>query len=312
MLSLIPIFIYLLIVKLLDNFSLVTWRMLAVCGLGGASICTLLLTIDAVAMLNNAPGELFPIIEETLKGLFVLLLIARHKILFFAEALCYGAAIGAGFALCENIAYAFYNTEMTELIFAFRGFGTALVHMGCTATMAALTLSLNKYVATVSVILIHYLYNLFLLPEFVQLIATITIFIVTFSAISYYDEKRIYKWMDYSITNDVSLLAAIREGKLTETPAGQYLLKIKEHFNSEVFFDMICYVQLYLEIIIKGKSRILLEEEGFNMPMTSEEAERERSMKVELHTLQKNIGPIGIQLLRPILRYNIEDLKVLK
>ena len=34
-------------------------------------------------------------------------------------------------------------------------------------------------------------------------------------------------------------------------------------------------------------------------------------MKMELQALRKNIGPMGIQLLRPILRYNIEDLKVL-
>lgn len=311
MLSLIPIFVYLLIVKLLDNFSLVRWKMLVRCGLCGALICALLLLIDAVAMLNDTPGELFPILEETLKGSIILLLISRHKILFFAEALCFGAAVGAGFALCENIAYAFYNTEMTSLLFAFRGFGTALLHMGCTAMMAALALSVNKYLAIISAIIIHYTYNLFLLPEFVQLLVTIIVFIVIFAIISYFDERRIYQWLDYSITDDVALLAAIREGKLTDTPTGEYLQKIKSHFPAEVFFDMICFMQLYLEIIIRGKSRMLLEEEGMSTPLTPEEEEKETSMKIELQTLQKNIGPMGIQLLRPILRYNIEDLKVL-
>ena len=312
MLSLIPIFIYLLIVKLLDNFSIVKWKMLAICGLGGASICLLLLTVDTSHTLKKAPVELFPIVEEMLKGALVLFLIFRHKILFFAEALCYGAAVGAGFALCENMAYAFYNTDMTALLFAFRGFGTALLHMGCTALMAALALSINKYLAIIPVIGIHYLYNLFLLPEFVQLIVTIITFFIIFAAISYYDERRIYKWLDFSITDDIALLTAIHEGKLTETPAGAYLLKIQKHFPAKVFFDMICYVQLYLEILIEGKSRMMLEEEGLSIPMTPEEKEKERGMKVELQTLRKNIGPMGIQLLRPILRYNIEDLKVLK
>lgn len=311
MLSLIPIFIYLLIVKLLDNFSLVKWKMLATCGLGGSLICALLLLIDTADTMDKTPEEFFPILEETLKGAFVLLLIFRHRILFFAEALCYGAAVGAGFAICENIAYAFYNTDMTTLLFAFRGFGTALLHMGCTALMAALALSINKYLAIIPVAGIHYLYNLFLLPEFVQLIVTIITFFIIFAAISYYDERRIYQWLDFSITDDVALLTAIHEGKLTDTPAGEYLLKIQKHFPAEVFFDMICYVQLYLEILIKGKSRMMLEEEGLSVPMTSEEKEKEKSMKMELQALRKNIGPMGIQLLRPILRYNIEDLKVL-
>lgn len=310
MLSLIPIFIYLIAIKQLDDFSLVKWRMLVLCGMAGIAVCLALVLLSA-KMAAAMPDGCFPIVEEMCKGGIVLLLILRRRIVFFAEALCYGAAVGAGFALCENLTYALYNTEMTEMMFAFRGFGTALLHMGCTALFAATALSVSKYVAILPGAFIHYLYNMFLLPEFLQLLITVVFFLCLFVAISTYNDRRIYKWMDYSITDDVKLLVAIHEGRLTETPAGKYLLKIQKHFDSEVFFDMVCYVQLYLEILIRGKSRMLLEQSGMAEPLTREQQEETESMKRELLALHKNIGTIGVQILSPILRYNAEDLKII-
>lgn len=310
MLSLIPIFIYLIIIKLLDNFSLVKWRMLIQCGLAGILVCAALALTSA--MTTAIPDGCYPLIEETGKGAIILYLIRRHKILFFAEALCYGAAVGAGFALCENLIYAFYNAGMTDIAFAFRGFGTALLHMGCTALLAVCALNFNRYLAVIPGILIHYIYNMFLLQEFVQLLLMVILFLTMFVVISLYDERRIFRWMDTSITDDIKLLVAIHEGRLTDTPAGKYLLKIKTHFPAEVFFDMICYVQLYLDMLIKGKSRMLLVQADLAEALSPEEKELDRSMKQELSTLRKNIGPIGIQILRPILRYDMEDLKILE
>lgn len=308
MLSLIPIFIYLIIIKLLDNFYLVKWRILMQCGLAGILVCAVVALPSALT--TAIPDGCYPLIEEIGKGAFVMYLIRRHKILFFAEALCYGAAVGAGFALCENLAYAFYNANMTDIAFAIRGFGTALLHMGCTALLAVCALNFNRHLAILPGTLIHYIYNMFLLQEFVQMLLTAILFMSMFVAISLYDERRIYRWMDTSITDDVKLLAAIHEGRLADTPAGKYLLRIKNHFPAEVFFDMICYVQLYLDILIKGKSRMLLKQAGLAEALTPEEKELNQSMKQELRTLRKNIGPIGIQILRPILRYDMEDLKV--
>lgn len=310
MLSLVPIFIYIIVIKLLDNFSIVKWRMLMLCGVAGLFVCAMLALL-AIGAAGKIPDDVFPFLEEMGKGAVVLCLIRRHKILFFAEALCYGAAIGAGFALLENLVYAFYNADMTNMVFAFRGFGTALLHMGCTALFATTALSINKYVAVIPGVVIHYMYNMFLLPEFLQLVLTVIVFLCMFVAISVYDEKRIYRWMDNSVTNDVDLLVAIHKGELANTPAGEYLQKIQKHFESEVFFDMICYVQLYLEIVIKGKGRMLLEQAGLAEPLTQDEMERDRSMKQELLALRKNIGTIGVQILRPILRYDMEDLKLL-
>lgn len=315
LLAILPIFIYLLIVKLLDDFTIVSWRMLGLSDMMGIIACGLAIATDQA--LQGAPSvmslhiQLFPLIEELLKGLFILWLLSRKKILFFAEALCYGAAIGAGFALLENLLYGYLHPEITWMTEAFRGFGTALLHMGCSALFAVTALSVSRYLAIIPAFMIHYLYNLFLLPEYVQLITTILLFLTLFVCISLYNEKRVIRWMDDSIIDDIRLLVAIREGRLTDTPAGHYLLTVKEHFQPELFFDMICYMQLYLELLIKGKSRMLLEQEGLAWPLTPEEKDLRASMKTELHTLQRSIGFMGLQVLRPILRYSREDLKIM-
>lgn len=308
MLSLLPIFAYLVIVKLLDNFSFVRWQMIAVCGAAGVSACGFAVAIDYMAVL---PGELFPVLEEMLKGLIILYLIVKRKVVFFAEALCYGAAVGAGFALLENTLYVFSYPEMSGVVEAFRGFGTALLHMGCTATFAVFAICVNRYLAIIPAALVHYLYNMFLLPESLQIILTIVLFLVFFSIISIYDEKRIYKWLDSSIANDIKLLAAIRKGQLADTSAGRYLCEVKKHFPPEVFFDMICYVQLYIELLVKGKSRLLLQQEGLAEPLSEEEKDRIEEQKKELHSLSESIGFIGRHVLRPILRFDIEDIRII-
>lgn len=314
MLAILPIFIYLLIVKLLDNFTIVSWRMLGISGMMGMMAAVVAMAIDQLLQSSGiAPDvtQLFPLIEELLKGLCILYLMSRRKILFFAEALCYGVAIGAGFALLENCLYDYLHPEITWQTEAFRGLGTALLHMGCSALFAVTALSVSRYLAIVPAFVVHYLYNLFLLPEYVQLITTILLFLTLFVCISIYNERRITQWMDDSIIDDIRLLVAIREGRLADTPAGHYLLTVKEHFEPELFFDMICYMQLYLELLIKGKSGMLLEQEGIDLPLTDEETKLRASMKTELRTLQHRIGYMGRQMLRPILRYNREDLKII-
>lgn len=161
-------------------------------------------------------------------------------------------------------------------------------------------------------IAVHFVYNMFLLTSFVHIVAFVIILLVIFVIISECNERRIYRWMDHSITYDVQLLCAIRSGQLANTDAGKYLLSIKEQFEPEVFFDIICYMQLYLELVIKGKSRILMQQEGLAGMPTPEDQQRHREMLSELHTLRHNIGYMGIHVLRPIVRFNKEDLAILK
>lgn len=318
--SLFPIIIYLIILKLLDGFRMVRWFVFAACLGCGALSCAL-----AAAIAWNADiTSLMPAIEEVLKASFVVTLIARRRIVFFAEAMVYGAAIGGGFALLENCIYVHLNPDMLFGTALFRGIATSMLHMGCTAIFAVIMLlckiwgakSLPIYaIAPASAIIIpvavHYIYNLHLLPEMVQLTITVIAFLFMFIGISGYNERRIYQWMDHSISYDIQLLSAIKQGQLTETKAGQYLISIRNQFDAEVFFDIVCFMQLYLELVVEGKSRMLLEQEGLAPPLTPEQQRIHQAKVTELHTLRRNIGRIGEYILRPIITIKDTDLRII-
>lgn len=313
LLALLPIATYLIILKVLDSFKLVRWQRLAACVAWGMTACGITIGIE---MLTTPPDSIFPVMEEVLKSMLIVWLVGRKKILFFAEALCYGAAIGAGFGIVENITYLYYNPDMTAVTALFRGMGTALMHMGCTALVASLVPAIGRLSGTLAglclAMAVHSVYNMFLLSEFLQVVVIVIVFILMFVLVSDYNERRIYRWLDHSITYDVQLLMAIKEGRLADTNTGRYLLSVKEQFLPEVFFDIICYMQLYLELVIQGKSRMLLQQEGLATPLTPDNQQRHDEMLAELHALERNIGIMGKHILHPIIRFSKEDLAVLK
>lgn len=323
--SLFPIVIYLIVLKLLDGFKMVRWKMFVSCLLLGMLSCG----VAAIMTWHMDAGMWVPVIEELLKGAIVLMLIARKKIVFFVEALVYGAATGGGFALLENTIYLHSYPDMLFGTALFRGFSTALLHIGCTTLTASLCLYIKHaiqykpdnlyawlrttlFVAGLALPFgIHYIYNMHLLPSMVQMLTTIVVFTIIFHAISSYNENRIYKWLDHSISYDVQLLAAMRQGQLAETNTGRYLISIRSQFDAEVFFDMLCFMQLYLELVVAGKSRMLLEQEGLAKPLTDSERQLHKEKLTELHTLRRNIGKMGEYVLRPIISLNDTDLRVI-
>ena len=310
--SILPIAIYIVVLMLLDSFRLVKARMLAVCIALGIISCAMsaLITWN----IDVAPWTIS--IEEILKGLMVLALTMRKRIVFFVEAMVYGATVGSGFALAENILYLQSIPDMMPGTALFRGLSTSLLHMGCTALMAAAILDTKyarKALAFIIVpVAIHYVYNMMIVEPLIQMTVTILTFLAIFVIISNYNERRIYRWFDHSITFDIKLLGAIREGKLIDTNTGKYLQLIKKQFDPEVFFDLICFVQLYLELVIEGKSRMLLEEEGLARPLTAEEQTQHKEKVTELKQLRKNIGLLGEYLLRPVIIIQDQDMRFMQ
>ena len=309
--SILPILIYLVVLKFLDGFRLLRWWTVPWCIIAGALCCLVPFIVSQFITV----GQLMPLTEEILKGCIALVLVRRKRIVFFAEALIYGATIGGGFALLENSIYLYYNPDMLLGTALFRGFATSMLHMGCTALVAVIIL-LAKYQRWTALLLplpvaLHYIYNMHLLPPIIQLGVTVVFFLIVFVAISIYNERRIYQWMDHSITFDVQLLAAIKQGHLADTTAGKYLVGVRQQLDPEVFFDVICFMQLYLELVVAGKSRMLLEQEGLAMPLSAAEQQTHTEKLAELQALKGRIGRIGIRILRPVISLKDTDLRVL-
>ena len=316
--SVIPLLLYLLVLKSLDSFRIVHWRWLVVCMAVGCGSC---LVAWAFSEMSSALAVPFyaPLIEEILKALVALCVMRLFRIVFFAEALCYGAAIGAGFSLVENIIYINFSPDMLFATALFRGLGTSMLHIGCSSLFLVLWLlaknnswkSVFRLWGILPCILIHALYNLHHFQPLVQMVAVVVIFFVIFLCVSNYNEKCIGKWLDQSMMYDIDLLSAIKDGTLPDTKAGQYLMSVKEQFDPYVFLDMICYVQLYLELTITAKSRMMLRESGLLDAESEDDKSQRTAMLTEFNTLRGNIGKMGEIILHPIVKMTAEDKRLI-
>ena len=108
--------------------------------------------------------------------------------------------------------------------------------------------------------------------------------------------------MDHSISIDVQTSSAIRNGNFSSTRAGEYLLGVKEQFDPEVFFDMVCYVQLFLELRIEKQSYMLLCQAGFGGEAMGVTLQEHQAKKAELESLSRRIGKTGMWVLSPLIQ----------
>lgn len=318
LISIFPNALYLLVLKALDSFALARFKLILRNMLFGLIWCALAFVLTNPACLGIpvtiGSVSLMPLIEEVLKGCILAWLIVRGKFKFMAQCLIYGAAIGSGFSLLENIIYFYFNPEMAVLTAIVRGFGCAILHMGCTALFATVLLLMSKgfskvlsiVISIVPSVAIHSLHNLVLEKELMSpalaLVLIIFIFIALFIILFAFGEKKIYKWMDHSIGNDIQTLSAIRSGNFALTKAGEYLMAVKENFPAEEFFDMICYVQLCMELRIEKQSDMLLRQAGFGEEDAGRRHDERSVKKAELASLSRQIGKTGMRVLAPLIQ----------
>ena len=326
--ALLPILAYLGILQIYDAFSMTRWRRLASHALWGAAVTIITYTLvilwryfhDGQPWTGLLPSIL---IEEFLKAIVLVILVSRRQIAFLAEAQIYGQAVGAGFAFVENILYLTHFPDIGIGTAIVRGMGTSMLHMGCTSTVVSLWLLMpwNKESQQYNIrwnyifgtllfipsIAIHYVYNMWLFSPSTQLLCVIIIFLLIYSIVGIINERLTLRWLDLSIQTDIVLLQAIQEGRLCHTNSGKYLENIRERFEPLVFFDMCVYVQLYIEMLIAGKSRLMLRDAGLQVEMSQEEKTAHTAKLAELHAISARIPRVGHYLLRPILHTSVKN-----
>jgi hypothetical protein len=215
----------------------------------------------------------------------------------------------------------------------FRGLEVALVHMGCSAIVAAglmLTvriiersrsrLGLKKSDIGMSVFLLleapvlHVFHNTF---HFVPLVQFIFVFGTMGGLLMwtyYYDVDMIHRWIDKSLDKQLALLDSIKSGQLDNTQTGIFLVSIKEKFPPEDFFDIICYVQLHVELSVAAKSRVMIRESGLvkDLPLTEDNKALILSQYEEYKLLERRLGKTARMTIAPIVKYYPADYKALE
>lgn len=317
--SLIPVFLFLIFLIYLDSFKLIKIPVAVICviwGLLSAIIAyfinTTILNSDLIEF-ESYSKYIAPVVEEILKFLLIIVLIRINKIGFMIDGAIYGFAIGAGFAFIENIFYLNTIETTNMMIWVVRGFGTAVMHGGATSITVIFAMSLiNQHKhrfhffipGLLIAMLIHALYNQFFLSPLISTVIIIVAVVGSILVIFQRNEKSLQDWLEVEFDSEVKLLQMIKKGKFSSTKTGEFLLSIKDRFTPEIVFDMYCYISLYLELSIRAKTNLMLKENG--LPIQKDKVLKNKLE--ELKALQKNIGKTSLMSISPILRMSKKDL----
>ena len=316
--SLLPVFVFLTALIFLDSYKLVKLRAVISTILLGCLVAGVLVAISLFGLVEvddvMYPKYGAPIIEELLKGIFLIYLIRSKKIGFMVDAAIYGFAIGAGFAFVENIHYLSTLPSSNLFLWIIRGFGTAIMHGGTTALFGVISKDLcDRHSSEQSrfflpglgtAIVIHSFYNHFFFSPQISTVIILIVLPAVFMILFSWSEKATRMWLGVGFDTDMELLGMITTGNISETKIGRYLQSLKQRFPGEMIVDMLCLLRLHLELSVRAKGMLLMREAGFRSAADASIKEK----FAELNYLEKSIGKTGQFAIAPFLHTSSRDL----
>lgn len=319
-LSLLPVLVFLAALMFLDSYKLVKRKSVIVALAVGCGSAIASLYVNRVLIeISGMEVSLFtrygaPVVEEILKSAWLVVLMFRRKIGFTIDAAIFGAALGAGFALVENIYYLQSVANADILIWVVRGFGTAIMHAGVTATFAVIAKGMSDAHPPLRIrwllpglifsIVIHSIYNQFILPPMVATFVILVVQPLMFLIIFQYSEKSLGAWLGKGMDAELELFDLITSGEIGETKLGKYLESLKDKFPGPVVVDMLCYLRIHLELALAAKGFLMMRHSGHKTEIDPEI----RAQFEEMKFLEKSIGPTGKLAIAPIIQTSDRDL----
>lgn len=310
-LALLPVVGFLVVLYMMDSFKLVPLGAIlgALVAGGGAALIALWLwsAFSLDLQTGNAVSYyIAPVIEETLKGTVIVLLILRGRAGFLVDAAVQGFAVGAGFALVENVTYlhAFGTAPLT--LWLVRGLGTAMLHGGTTTIFAIMARALSDRFrhqphlaflpGLAAAIVIHSAFNHLLLPPIV--LAAVVMFVLPLLILFVFDrsERATREWMGAGMDLDIEVLQLVASEHFAVTRLGQYLQELRARFPGVVVANMYCLLRLELELSVHARAMIMAREAGLDL---AGDEDLDASLQ-ERDYLQRSIGKVGLLALRPL------------
>lgn len=320
LLATLPIVLFLLALIYLDSYKLVGLpAVLANVGAGVAAAMAafwvnswILTGLQWDAASYTRYGS--PVIEEVFKSLFLLYLIRTRKAGFLVDAAIYGFAIGAGFALAENLYYLKSRPEADLPVWLIRGFGTATMHGCATALFGIVSKLLTEVRSSVQIgvflpglaaaMVAHSVHNHFVIPPLLSTAAIMVFFPALVILVYWRSERSLQQWLGVGFDADMELLKLINSGKLSSSRVGIYLQSLMKSFRGEVVADMLCYLRIQVELAMRAKGAFLMQKSGYAICPDPEI----RDKFEELRYLERQIGKTGKQAVAPFVHTRSHDL----
>jgi protease PrsW len=311
-LALVPVLLFAAVLYAMDSFKLVRPPAVVTAmaaGAGAAFICVplhewLLASsgVDQQAFIRYVA----PLTEEVFKAVFVVALVARRRVGFLVDAGVLGFAVGAGFALVENVLYLHALPGAPTTLWLVRGVGTAVLHGAATAMFAMISrtladrhpdrLRLVFWPGLAAAVAVHSAFNHVPLPP-VAMTALMLAVLPPLLLLVYTRSERVTReWVGAGLDLDLELLQLVRSEAFGFTRFGSYLRDLRGQVPGQLVADMYCLLRLELELSIQAKAMLMAREAGLAVPVDEDLT----AALTEVDYLQASIGKTGMLALKPL------------
>jgi len=313
LIGVLPVLGFLAALLYLDSYKLVTMRVVvAVVGSGLVAAVVCYFANGYLAGLADVDFRVYsryvgPVLEEFAKALVIVILIRAHRVGFLVDAAILGFAAGTGFAIVENVYYQRLVPDASIGTWIVRGFGTAIMHGGCTAIFAMAGLSLRERAARPSAavfvpgfvlaVMLHSAYNHAFFSPMLSTLAVIVALPPLLLVVYQRSERATADWLGVGFDADTQMLASIMSGHFGDSPAGRYLATLKSRFHGPIVADLLCYLRLHTELALRAKGILMMRESGFDARVD----EPTRAKLAEMRFLEHSIGTTGQLAMKPLL-----------
>ena len=314
MIALLPALVFLLVLLHLDSHRLIGHHRLAQVFSFGVGLAGLAYFVNGFALENL--GISFttysqygaPFVEEALKALAIVWLFRTDRVGFQIDAAILGFTVGAGFSLLENLFYLYHQSEAHYATWMVRGFGTAIMHGGCTALFGVMAqimterhLKMNPFwylPGLILAILVHSIFNHFPVSPVLSTIVTLLIIPTLLFLLFEKNEVTIHDFLEQDFMLHRKLLKQIEGGDWSGCETGRFLLDLERTFDTSISDHMRTYVHLHTQLVLSAEGVLLAREEGLDIVVEDETHEKIK----ELHLLEAKIGKAGMRTLNPHLQ----------
>jgi len=320
LLGLLPVSCFLAGLVYLDSYKLVSVRwVLTVIMIGfGTVVASYPISVLGLEWANieftTYTRYVAPFVEEGLKALVIVILMRHNRIGFLVDAAILGFAVGAGFAIFENLYFLRIVPDTQLGTWIVRGFGTAIMHGGATAIFAVTTQAIvgrdqtaGKLVYApgfIIAVITHSAFNHFFVAPVLNTLAVLLILPLLLVAVFDRSEKAVSDWLGMGFDADTELLELINSGEFSTSKVGLYLHSLKEKFEGPIVADLLCYLRLHTELSIRAKGLLMMRESGFE----NKTGEETRAKLEELRYLEGSIGTTGKLAIKPFMAMSQKDL----
>jgi protease PrsW len=318
--SLLPVLIFLVVLDHFDDHNLIRYYHIVPTILAGAALAGLAFFINSQALyefgLDFRMYTRFgaPVVEECLKGALMIYFFRTSRIGYSTDAAIRGFAIGAGFAVIENLYYLYQSVDLHLGVWIIRGFGTAIMHGGVTAIFGVMAAQLTEENHKHSVILflpglivamtLHSMYNHFpgnpVLSSFGSSVAIAAALAWLFKG----DMANIHKDLTGDLAEHKELYQKLSAHDFILTEDGRFMADLHTEFEAYVVDDILKYLHLHTELVITAESRLIAWQEGDVSPVGQDI----RNQFNRLRDLEQSIGKGAIDTILPKIKMTRQEL----